>query len=151
MFSRLVFVAILLSTALMMSSALSATTLYVDASVSASGDGTSWENAFKTIQEAMEAASDGDTVTVAEGIYVECVRFKGKNIILRSTDPEDPRVVENTIIDGNGSGPVVQFQGTEDETCLLSGFTIRNGYTMWGHGGGILGGKDSEMTRATIR
>jgi hypothetical protein len=30
-------------------------------------------------------------------------------------------------IDGNQAGSVVTFSGTEDEMCLLAGFTIRNG------------------------
>ena len=45
---------------------------YVDASKTAgTGDGKSPETAFHTIQEAVEAASDGDTVSVAEGTYAE--------------------------------------------------------------------------------
>ncbi len=113
-------------------------TWHVDASVSASGDGTGWESAFQTIQQGIDVASDGDTVIVAEGTYVENIHFHGKNIILRSTDPLDPRVVENTIIDGNQAGSVVTFDGTENETCLLSGFTITNGSVY--EGGGIYGG-----------
>jgi len=42
---------------------------YVDASVAASGDGTSWATAFKTIGEAITAAGDGDTIEVAAGEY----------------------------------------------------------------------------------
>ena len=34
----------------------------------------------------------------------------GKNITLRSTDPDDPEVVKNIIIDGGGSGSVVTFR-----------------------------------------
>ena len=78
-----------------------------------------------------------DTVFVAQGVYFENVRFKGENVVLRSTDPLDPTVVANTMIDGNGAGSVVTFEGTEGENCVLSGFTIRNGKAM--SGGGICG------------
>ena len=97
---------------------------------------------FATVQKGMNAAADGDTVIVAEGIYIENILFNAKNIILRSTDPLDPGVVANTIIDGNGAGSVVTFEGAEDETCALSGFTIQNG-----RGHGIL----SFSTPAAIR
>ncbi|NQT83142.1 right-handed parallel beta-helix repeat-containing protein, partial [bacterium] len=122
-------------------------TLYVDASVGVPGNGSSWETAFQTIQEGIDAASEGDTVIVAEGIYVERVHFNGKNIVLRSTDPLEASVVDSTIIDGNYSYPVVTFSGTEGETCVLSGFTIRNG----GNGGGICGGDSENRARATIQ
>jgi hypothetical protein len=126
-----------------------ATTWYVDASVPQSGDGTSWESAFKKIQEGIDAASNGDTVIVAEGTYVENIQFNGKNIVLTGTDPLDPSVVANTIIDGNGSGSAVTFEGTEDETCVLSGFTTRNGVA--DYGGGIRGGSPDSASRATIQ
>jgi hypothetical protein len=97
---------------------------------------------------------------VAKGTYVENIRFSGKNIILRSTAPTDWNVVKQTIIDGKNSGSVVAFDSTEDETCVLSGFTIRNGSGnnfvspsgTWPGGGGILGGDHYESrTRATIQ
>ncbi len=121
---------------------------YVDDSVSASGDGKSWETAVKTIQEGIDEASHGDTVTVAEGTYVENIHFDGKNIILTSTDPLNPDVVATTIIDGSQSGTVVTFSGAEDATCALSGFTVRNGRAVVG--AGILGRVDREHTHATI-
>ena len=122
---------------------------YVDGSVSGSGDGASWETAFKTIQEGIDAASDGDAVIVAEGTYVENVQFRGKNIVLRSTDPTNWGVVESTIIDGDQAGSVILFFGVENETCVLTGFTIRNGSA--DSGGGIRGALLSDHTRATIR
>ena len=46
---------------------------YVDASVTSSGDGRSWDTAFKYLQEALDAAADlslaGDAIWVAEGTY----------------------------------------------------------------------------------
>ncbi|NQT82842.1 right-handed parallel beta-helix repeat-containing protein [bacterium] len=124
-------------------------TWYVDALVAEPGDGTAWETAFKAIQEGIEAAADDDTVIVAQAIYVENLQFQGKNVILRSTGPRDREVVDATIIDGNGAGSVVTFSGTEDETCALSGFTIRNGIALYG--GGVRGGMGDIRTRATVR
>lgn len=40
---------------------------YVDAGVTTSGDGTSWQTAFKKTQEGIEATSNGDTIIVARG------------------------------------------------------------------------------------
>jgi len=139
---------ITVATSLLVSAPLLARTWYVDASVSASGDGTSWATAFRKIQEGIDAASDGDTVIVAQGTYLENVEFRGKNIILRSTDPFDPSVVASAIIDGNKAGSVVTFSGTEDESCVLAGFTIRNGEAH--AGGGIRGGTYEQHCRATI-
>ena len=122
---------------------------YVDRSRPASGDGRSWETAFRTIQEAMDPAYYPDVVTVAQGIYLENIRFKGKDVVLTSTDPLDPTVVANTVIDGSGAGSVVTFEGTEGENCVLAGFTIRNGKAM--SGGGICGRTTGAGNRATIR
>ena len=124
------------------------TTWYVDGSVSASGDGASWETAFKTIQKGIDRAKNGNRIIVAQGVYVEDIYFAGKNIILTSTDPLDPAVVANTIIDANQADSVVSFLGTEDKTCLLSGFTIRNGEAQFG--GGVLGGSGTDATHAAI-
>lgn len=46
-------------------------TWYVDGDVSASGDGTSWTNAYKTIQEAVTAASPEDTVYIAARTHTD--------------------------------------------------------------------------------
>ena len=128
---------------------VNATEWYVDGSVAVSGDGTSPETAFKTVQQGIDAALNGDTVIVGEGTYYENIQFKGKNIVLTSKDPFDSEIVGNTIIDGNRASSVVTFSGTENENCVLAGFTIRNGKA--DRGAGICGGASDKPTHATIR
>ncbi len=134
---------------LSVASAVQAAERYVDGAVSVSGDGTSWQTAFKTIQEGINAAADGDTVLVARGTYTENIEFKGKNIILSSTDPLDLTVVGNTVIDGNHAGSVVAFSGTEEPSCVLTGFTIQHGEAE--KGGGICGVRVTAHTGATLK
>ena len=100
---------------------------------------------FNNIQAAINNANNGDTIIVPEGTYFENINFNGKNIILRSTEPDDPNVVANTIIDGSDVNSVVVFSGTENSNCVLSGFTITNGSA---HSGG---GIDGNCTMATIQ
>lgn len=122
---------------------------YVDSTVLLSGSGKSWDTAFKKIQEGIDAAADLDIVNVAVGTYRENIRFKGKNITLRSTNPIDPAIVANTSVDGGNAGSTVTFAGKEDETCVLSGFSIGAGHAT--SGGGICGGTIEQHTHATIR
>jgi hypothetical protein len=113
----------------------SANTIYVDAN----GSGN-----FTTIQAAINAAVNSDTIIVRPGRYAEKINFNGKNITLRSTDPNIPSVVESTIISASNSGTVVTFTGTEESDCMLSGFTITGGNSVVG--GGVYG----QDTRAVI-
>ena len=54
-----------------------------------------------TIQAGINAASDGDIVGVADGIYYENIRFMGKAITVASEFlmDGDPSHISNTIID----------------------------------------------------
>ena len=81
---------------------------------------------YASIQQAIDASSDGDTVRVAPGLYYETINFNGKNIVVTSTDPNDPRVVGYTIINGDGAGSVVTFENYETQ-ATLTGFTITGG------------------------
>jgi len=107
---------------------------------------------FRSIRAAISDSNDGDVIIVAPGRYYEKISFAGKNIVVRSTDPEDPAIVAGTVIDANSLGPVVKFAGTEVAECVLSGFTITGGNAA--RGGGIYGGEPSQPgkigTRATI-
>jgi hypothetical protein len=75
-----------------------------------------------TIQAAIDAANDGDTVLVAPGTYQENINFNGKAITVESSGGADV-----TIIDGNKKASVVTFNSSEWDTSVLRGFTIRNG------------------------
>ncbi len=85
---------------------------------------------YPTIQAAMDAATDGDTVRVLPGTYTENIDFGGKAIILESAS--GPEV---TIIDGSGADAVVTFDDSETETSVIRGFTIQNGWHVSGGGG----------------
>ncbi|WP_193213648.1 right-handed parallel beta-helix repeat-containing protein [Luteolibacter marinus] len=47
-----------------------ADTIHVDASISPSGDGGSWESAFGNLSDALDVAVSGDTILVAAGEYL---------------------------------------------------------------------------------
>ena len=82
-----------------------------------------------TIQAAINAAANGDTVLVAPGTYYENINFMGKAITVTSSG--GPAV---TTIDGGAAGPVVTFDTNEGTSSELSGFTIRNGSASFGAG-----------------
>ena len=82
---------------------------------------------YPTIQEAIDNAPSGATIVVRTGTYYENLDFKGKEVILKSTDPNNPEVVKSTVIDGNNNGSVVSFLNGEGNVARLDGFTIRGG------------------------
>ena len=91
---------------------------------------------YATIQAAIDAAVDEDTVQVSAGTYVENVDFGEKNLVLRSVAGP-----ELTIIDGNASGTAVLINGGQTANTILEGFTITGGTGWWNGtervGGGI--------------
>jgi hypothetical protein len=91
-------------------------------------------SAYPTIQAAIDAAVDGDTVIVADGTYTgpgnRDISLHGKAITVASANGP-----ANCIIDCQNLGRgFFIFQGEGPDT-VLSGFTIINGYAT--HGGGI--------------
>lgn len=83
--------------------------------------------AFPTIQKAIDAAHDDDTILVEDGTYSGSgnvnLDFKGKRIQLRSRN--GPR---HCILDGSDVAPLAVFNSSaEGEDTILRGFTLRNG------------------------
>ena len=91
---------------------------------------------YATIQAGIDASSDGDTVLVQPGTYVENINFNGHNIVLGSLflTTGDTSYIEQTVIDGDSSGSVVTFESGEDSTAVITGFTIQNGLAHYGGG-----------------
>jgi len=89
------------------------------------------------IQAGIDAASNGDTVLVAPGLYVENINFRGKAITVISEQGGGA-----TIIDGGGRDTVATFASGEGLSSVLSGFTLQNGLSTFstpsfGDGGGV--------------
>jgi len=81
---------------------------------------------YPTIQEGINAADTGDTVQVAAGTYLEKITMKSGVVIQGAGQGV-------SIIDGEGSGPVVTANGV-NSAAKLDGFTITNGNTDAGGG-----------------
>jgi len=87
-----------------------------------------------TIQAGIDAATNGDTVLVAENTYYENINFKSKAITVASLFliDQDTSHISKTIIDGSrpshvDTGSVVLFCSSEDSTSILCGFSITGG------------------------
>lgn len=95
---------------------------------------------YATIQAAISAASKGDEVIVAPGIYHESVTMSSPLLSrLSSTDPSDPAVVSGTVIDGGGTEDVMDIEGNVGSSFTLEGFTLRNGlYGIWCSGSPVI-------------
>lgn len=91
---------------------------------------------FSTIQAAIDDANDGDVIIVQPGRYTgdgnRDIDLLGKTITVRSTDPNDSKVVSTTIIDGGGDSFDLHhgfiFKSGESRDTILAGLTITNFY-----------------------
>jgi len=99
-------------------------TFYVDDDAPEGGDG-SPERPFGSIQDAVNASGDGDTVRVWEGMYYENV-VVDRSVTLAGNGSAD------TWIDGGRNGDVVQITA---DWVNMSGFTVKGSGVSWHHGG----------------
>lgn len=104
------------------------------------------EPCHETIQEAVDAASDGDVIKVAQGTYTGIlssvvVVTKGVSILggyattdWQNADPAN----QPTVIDGERIRRGIRIEGFNVPTITIQGFTIQNGNGLMDGGGGIL-------------
>jgi chitodextrinase len=81
---------------------------------------------YTTIQHTIDDANDGDIVIIPVGVYTPAfpyptIEIREKNITITSTQPDDPCVVANTILD---SYKFDIYQVSSD--MVIDGITIRN-------------------------
>jgi hypothetical protein len=82
---------------------------------------------FNSIQAAIDSAMNFDVIVVYPGIYYENITFFGKAVTITSIDPNDPNIVNSTIINGNNTENVITFCNAESLCSVISGLIIRNG------------------------
>lgn len=97
---------------------------------------------YPTIQEAIDAAQDGDTVQVAAGNYIENLVWNAKNIQLIGAG----RTL--TSITGRFAGSCLRITGGVPATATVAGFITTNGSAV--NGGGIRCENSSPMIRDNV-
>jgi parallel beta-helix repeat protein len=132
--------------------------LYVDGSVASSGDGKSWAGAFKTIQEAVNAAVTNDEIWVMTGTYLlsseiqvnKAVGIYGGFAGLETQRSQRDWNTNPTTVDGNNSVRCFHVKAN----ATIDGFTITKGSTCCGdgEGGGIFNNSISldQLTNITV-
>jgi parallel beta-helix repeat protein len=82
---------------------------------------------YSTIQAAINAAQDGDTVLVSRGTYAGGLVISGKTITLASkyVDTGDPNDIAQTII--GGGNPILTIQSSAGAGTTVQGLTFLNG------------------------
>jgi Protein of unknown function (DUF1565) len=147
---------------------LLSTTIYVDSIAPGTNDGSSWANAFTTLQSALAVATTGDTIEVGQGTYyptsgtdqtatfqlIDGVSVLGGYAGYGTTNPDARDVTNNqTILSGaigiNGGVPENGYNGSSydvvtgsgtNSTADLDGFTISGGGLNYGGAAAGVGG-----------
>jgi len=99
---------------------------------------------YASIQEGVDDAENGDILIVVPGIHTgpgnRDIVYGGKAITLQSIDPQDPEIVEGTVIDCEGTLTEphrgFHFYQGEEPNSILDGFTVTN--AAWAYEGGAI-------------
>ena len=81
---------------------------------------------YNAIQCAIEDADNGQEIVIQPGVYHEHIDFMGKDLLLRSLDPNDLSALARTVITVDNPLPVVTFSG-ETQVGRLEGITLQGG------------------------
>jgi hypothetical protein len=104
---------------------------------------------YQTIQAAIDASVDGDTVLVADGTYTgegnKNLDFNGKELTVQSENGP-----LKTIIDCENDGRGFYFHSGELEDAVVTGFTITNGRVRDQGGGIYIGNSSPTITNCII-
>ncbi len=137
------FFVVLLAT-LLAATTLDGKTWFVDGGVATSGTGASWGSPFKTIQEAVDAASGWPDCLIADSIWVKAGTYVlskeiaiGKRVALYGGFDGSETALETrnwetnlTTIDGNNAVRCLSLTAN----CTVDGFTVKNGKESSGAG-----------------
>ena len=92
----------------------------------------SFEQPFETIQQALNAAQDGDTIVLMPGVYSGQGNYDlsvdGLSLTIRSTQPDDWDTVEATVIDPQQQGGIFMFTIPDQGRIILEGLTFQNAF-----------------------
>ena len=131
-----------------------ADTRFVRANAPAGGNGTSWATAYNNIKTAVTAANSNQSIKkiwVAKGTYFPgTTRFTLKNNLAlyggfagTETQLSQRNIALNeTILTGQGTNAIING-GTTNETAIVDGFTIRDGFTTQENGGAVINGSST--------
>jgi hypothetical protein len=105
---------------------------------------------YPTIQQGIDASTDGDTVLVQPGTYVENINFNGHTIVLGSLflTTGDTVYISQTIVDGNHDDTAITIEDINLGTASLIGLTIMRGS---GIDGGAIHCQNSSLSIAYCR
>ena len=88
----------------------------------------SLEQPFATIQQALDAAQNADTIVLLPGVYTGAGNYdlhsSGISLTIRSSEPDNWDVVEATLIDPDGAGGIFVFENTPE--LVIEGLTFQN-------------------------
>jgi hypothetical protein len=130
--------------------------IYVNGSISTSGDGGAWAKAKKTVQEALQLTTDYNfihSIWIAKGTYTPNAILSMKNNLAiyggfdgTETELSERDFIKNrTIISGGNARPVFNNKDL-NSTAVLDGCTISNGYSGWDYEAGAMMNSGAHIT-----